>query len=74
MRVYDFGCEDCGTAFEAFLRSAEDPRQCPRCGSERSTQRPTLHISISTSGTRRGRVIDMSSQACPCGSRNHTHR
>jgi putative FmdB family regulatory protein len=74
MRVYDFNCDDCGTTFEAFLRSADESHECPKCGSSRSTQRPTLQISISTSGTRRGRVIDMSSNSCPCGAKGaHSH-
>lgn len=67
MRVYDFRCDDCASSFEAFLRSVDEPRECPQCGSSRSTLQPNLQISISTSGTRRGRVIDMSSKSCPCG-------
>ena len=76
MRVYDFKCDDCGTPFEAFLRSVDASRACPQCGSSSSTLRPTLQISINTSGTRRGRVIDMSSKSCPCGcaGRAHAHR
>lgn len=76
MRVYDFKCEDCGNAFEAFLRSRDEPCECPQCGSSRASLRPTLQISISTSGTRRGRVVDMSSKSCPCGcaGRGHSHR
>ncbi len=74
MRFYDFRCDDCGTAFEAFLGSAGEARQCPKCGSSQSSLQPTLQISISTSGTRRGRVVDMSSNSCPCGARGaHTH-
>lgn len=67
MRVYDFKCDDCGTPYEAFLQTVDEARQCPQCGSSRSTRQPNLQISINTSGTRRGRVIDMSSNACPCG-------
>lgn len=67
MRVYDFKCDGCGASFEAFLRSLDEARECPQCGSSRSTLLPNLQISINTSGTRRGRVIDMSSNACPCG-------
>ena len=76
MRVYDFKCDDCGTPFEAFLRSLDEVRECPQCGSPRSTLLPNLQISINTSGTRRGRVIDMSSNACPCGKAHsgHAHR
>lgn len=76
MRVYDFRCDDCGTPFEAFLRTRDEPHECPHCRSARSTLLPTLQISINTSGTRRGRVIDMSSKSCPCGcaSRKQAHR
>ncbi len=76
MRVYDFKCDGCGTPFEAFLRSLDEARECPQCGSQRSTLLPNLQISINTSGTRRGRVIDMSSNACPCGKAHsgHAHR
>jgi len=73
MRVYDFRCDDCGTPFEAFLRSLDEARECPQCGSQRSTLLPNLQISISTSGTRRGRVIDMSSNSCPCGKAHSGH-
>jgi putative FmdB family regulatory protein len=75
MRVYDFSCDDCATQFEAFLRSVDESRECPQCGSSRSTLLPTLQISIRTSSTRRGRVIDMSSKSCPCGQahRGHAH-
>ena len=76
MRVYDFSCNDCGKPFEAFLRSRDEAHECPHCNSPRSTLLPTLQISINTSGTRRGRVIDMSSNSCPCGaaSGRHVHR
>jgi len=76
MRVYDFNCDACGTVFEAFLRSVDESRECPQCGSPRSTLRPNLQISIQTSSTRRGRVIDMSSNSCPCGKAHggHAHR
>ena len=73
MRVYDFKCDACGNAFEAFLRTADEPHECPQCGSPKATMQPTLQISINTSGTRRGRVIDMSSNSCPCGGRKHAH-
>ena len=73
MRVYDFKCDGCGTPFEAFLRSLDEARECPQCGSQRSTLLPNLQISISTSGTRRGRVIDMSSNSCPCGKAHSGH-
>jgi len=75
MRVYDFKCDDCGAPFEAFLRSVDESHTCPQCGSLRSTLRPTLQISINTSGTRRGRVVDMSSNSCPgCANHSHGHR
>ena len=76
MRVYDFSCNDCGTPFEAFLRSLDESRECPQCGSSHSTLLPNLQISIRTSNTRRGRVIDMSSKSCPCGGapRGQAHR
>ena len=66
MRVYDFKCDDCSAPFEAFLRSVDESRECPHCGSSRSSLQPTLQISINTSSTRRGRVVDMSSKSCPC--------
>jgi len=67
MRVYDFKCEGCGTPFEAFLRSLDEAHPCPHCGASRSSLQPTLQVSIRTSGTRRGRIVDMSSKSCPCG-------
>ena len=76
MRVHDFKCNDCGTPYEAFLRSIDESHDCPQCGSSRSTLQPTLQISINTSGTRRGRLVDMSSKSCPCGcaGRSPAHR
>jgi len=44
MRVYDFSCNDCGMPFEAFLRSVDESRECPQCGSQRSTLRPNRYI------------------------------
>lgn len=72
LRFYDFKCDDCGEKFEALLGSADEARECPKCGCARSTLQPTLQISFRTSG--RGRVIDMSSNSCPCGARGaHKH-
>lgn len=66
MRVLDFHCAACGGSFEAFLRSDSDEPQCPQCGSARTMRQPVLQMAAHTRRTRRGRVIDLSSNACPC--------
>ncbi len=76
MRVFDFRCDGCGAAFEAFLRSIDESQQCPECGSSSLSRQPTLQLSIRAGSARRGRLIDMSSGSCPCGcaGRAQAHR
>ncbi len=76
MRISDYLCAECGHSFEVFVHSAEDSQECPRCHSSSVARKPVLQMFISTSGTRRGRMIDMSSNSCPCGcaSGRNAHR
>jgi len=34
MPLYDFKCDMCDVVIEAFLHTAKDTRQCPKCGKE----------------------------------------
>jgi len=34
MPIYDFRCRSCGRVFEALVRSWDERRACPSCGSE----------------------------------------
>jgi putative FmdB family regulatory protein len=76
LRVLDFRCADCGASFEAFIGSEELPA-CPECSSSTVSRQPTLQVAI-RAGTmrRRGRVLDLSSNGCPCGcaGRKPAHR
>jgi putative FmdB family regulatory protein len=35
MPIYEFRCEECGTAFEELVKSGGSATACPGCGSER---------------------------------------
>ena len=73
MRVFDFNCAACGSAFEVFVRSADDGQQCPQCGSSAVARHQVTQMGLRTSKTRRGRTFDLSSNSCPCGSAGHRH-
>jgi putative FmdB family regulatory protein len=66
MRIFDFKCSACGSAFEVFVRSEDDAQQCPQCGSTQVARRQVTQMGIRTSKNRRGRTIDLSSNSCPC--------
>lgn len=72
-RIYDFLCAECGHTFEVFVSSADESRQCPRCKSSSVARQPVMQMSIRTSGTRHGRLVDMSSNSCPCGCAGGKH-
>ena len=74
MIIYDYLCADCGHSFELFVRSVEDGQECPHCRSARVARKPVMQMSLG--GLRRGRLINMSSNSCPCGcgSGRHAHR
>lgn len=74
MIIYDYLCSDCGNSFELFVRNAGESKECPRCRSARVARKPVMQMSLG--GMRRGRLVDMSSNSCPCGcgSRKHAHR
>jgi len=67
MRIFDFGCAGCGSTFEVFLRADGDAPRCPQCGSAAVERQQVSQMAIRTGKTRRGRVVDLSSNACPCG-------
>jgi putative FmdB family regulatory protein len=73
LRIFDFLCAQCGNAFEVFAGSEGDSQHCPRCQSPSTARQPVMQMSIRTSGTRRGRLIDMSSNSCPCGCGGSKH-
>jgi putative FmdB family regulatory protein len=66
MRIFDFGCPACGHSFEAFVRSASDAPACPQCGTCEAVRQPVLQMAVRTRNSRRGRTIDLGSNACPC--------
>ena len=73
MRIYDFGCTACGGTFEAFVRSEGDVPPCKQCGSTDVARRQVSQVAIRTRKNRRGRVVDLSSNACPCVGHKHPH-
>jgi putative FmdB family regulatory protein len=73
MRIFDFCCAACGSYFEVFVRSESDGQHCPQCGSAAVERQQVTQMALRTSKTRRGRTIDLSSNACPCGSASHRH-
>ena len=75
--IFNFLCADCGNTFEVIVvRSDGGSNQCPRCKSSSVGRQPVLQMSVRTSKNRRGSLIDMSSNSCPCGcaSGKHAHR
>lgn len=71
--MFDYLCAECANFFEVFVRSDEESRQCPRCKSSSVARQPVMQMAIRTSNTRKGRLIDMSSNFCPCGCAGKTH-
>lgn len=69
MRVFDFDCAGCATTFEALVGSEAETPPCPTCGSRAVARRPVVRVAVHTRKGRRGRVIDLSSHACPCARR-----
>jgi len=72
MRIFDFSCTGCGSLFEVFVRADSEAQRCPQCGSSAVTRHQVTQMGLRTSKTRRGRTIDLSSNACPCGSASHS--
>jgi putative FmdB family regulatory protein len=66
MRIFDFSCPACGHCFEDLVRTPGDAPACPQCGAEGAARKPVLQMAIRTSNTRRGRTINLASNACPC--------
>ena len=77
MPFFDYLCDDCGDVFE-FLTAANcgaeaDPIVCPACGSGKAARQVNSRVAIKTSLQNRGRVMDLSSGACPCNTHKHPH-
>ena len=70
-RIFDFLCAECGNTFEVFARSDDESQHCPRCRSPSTARQPVMQLAIH--GMRRGRLIDMSSNSCPCGCAGGKH-
>jgi len=78
MLTFDFVCNSCREAFEAFVSTGPDgsrePVACPACGSG-EVARQVSGFALRTSARRRGRVVDLSSGGCPVpGHRHGLHR
>ncbi len=44
MPIYEYRCDECGTRFEAWLRSMQSPPpdSCPKCGAPTIKRTPSL--------------------------------
>ena len=77
MPFFDYLCDECGDVFEFLTRvncdTGADPIQCPACGSDKASRQVNSRVAIKTSLQSRGRVMDLSSGACPCGPHKHLH-
>lgn len=69
MRIFDFDCAACGENFEALVGSEVQTPPCPKCGSSEVARCPVVRVAVHARKGPRGRVIDLSSHACPCGDR-----
>jgi putative FmdB family regulatory protein len=77
MPLYDFQCDSCSEEFEAFAPGepdgSEERTRCPSCSSVEVLRFFPSRVAAYTSAQRRGRVVDLSSGGCPCGSQGHGH-
>ncbi len=73
MPYFNYSCDNCGEAFEALTQRDGADVQCPACGGGRLTRQIGTHIAMMTSAQQTGRVMDLSSGACPGCSNHHHH-
>ena len=77
MPYFNYNCDSCGDGFETLIQTdaagRQETAQCPACGSGQVSRQVGTRIAVRTAASQRGRVIDMSSGACPCGGHGHTH-
>jgi len=73
MPIHDYLCDACGETFEFLTLSRDDPVACATCGSDRVARQVVSRIAVRGIGQRRGRVVDLSSGACPCSGHGHRH-
>ena len=72
MPYFNYSCDDCGEDFEALTHHNGADVQCPFCAAGQVTKQVSSRISMVTSAQQTGRVMDLSSGACP-GCSNHRH-
>ncbi len=70
MPIYEFNCETCGEVFESITGTPLERDACPACGSG-ELARLVPGFDARTRIHRRGGVVDLSSNACPCGAHIH---
>lgn len=63
MPIYEYHCNDCGDAFEKFLRSmfSKDIITCPTCGSENVAKGFSM---FGTAGSSNGGAATSSAASC----------
>ncbi len=66
MPIHEYCCEACGEMFESITGTPLERDACPACGSKK-LDRQVSGFAARTSIHRRGGVVDLSSNACPCG-------
>ncbi|HJP15279.1 MAG: zinc ribbon domain-containing protein [Nitrospinota bacterium] len=66
MPIHEYCCEACGEMFESITGTPLERDACPACGSKK-LDRLVSGFAARTSIHRRGGVVDLSSNACPCG-------
>ena len=66
MPIFEFTCEDCGTAFEKLVRrSSEDDVACPSCGQAHVKQEMSTFAARATGGE--SNAPQQSMGGCPAG-------
>ena len=74
MPYFNYSCDGCGEEFEALTQSDGADVACPACGGGRLTRQVSSRVAMVTSARHTGRVMDLSSGACPgCGHHGHRH-
>jgi putative FmdB family regulatory protein len=64
MPIYEYACQDCGSAFELLVRSSTVP-ECPQCHSQQLAKQLSVFATASTGEA----PVPMA--AGPCGSCGH---